>query len=60
MTATFFIIIVYPLFSVLADDNDQQLAFADQTTMIKDQLNSNHNSSSTNGTSNSTIKLLRR
>jgi peptidoglycan/xylan/chitin deacetylase (PgdA/CDA1 family) len=48
-----FIIIVCPLFSILADDNDQQLAFADQTTIIKDQLNSNHNSIPTNGSNNS-------
>jgi peptidoglycan/xylan/chitin deacetylase (PgdA/CDA1 family) len=48
VVTTFLLIIVYPLFSVLAGDNSQQLAFADQTTIIKDQVSNNATSSSIN------------
>ena len=41
VVTTFLLIIVYPLFSVLADDNSQQLAFADQVTIINDQVSNN-------------------
>jgi hypothetical protein len=53
VVTTFLIISVYPLFSVLADDNGQQLAFADQTTtIINDQVSNN---SASGSSSNSTM-----
>jgi hypothetical protein len=55
----FFTIIICPLLSALADDNHQQLAFGDQTTMIKDQFNNNSNSKPANGSSgNTTPKVV--
>ena len=58
IVTVFFTIIVCMLLSVLADNNDQQLAFAYQTTMIKDQLANNNNSSPTNGSGTSTSQFL--
>jgi hypothetical protein len=53
VVTTFLIISVYPLFSVLADDNSQELAFADQTTtIINDQVSDN---SASGSSSNSTM-----
>jgi peptidoglycan/xylan/chitin deacetylase (PgdA/CDA1 family) len=56
VVGTFLIIIVYPLFSVLVDDNSQQLAFADQTTMINDQVS--NNAASGTGSNSTTLKLV--
>jgi hypothetical protein len=56
--AIIFAIILPPVLAVLAHDNDQQLAFADQTTtakMVYNQFNKIHTSGSS---SNSTIPKL--
>jgi hypothetical protein len=46
--AIVFVIILPPLLPVLAHDNAQQLAFADQTKMIKNQFNDSPANSSSN------------
>jgi peptidoglycan/xylan/chitin deacetylase (PgdA/CDA1 family) len=58
VVTTFLLIIVYPLFSVLAGDNSQQLAFADQTTIIKDQVSNNATSSSINNSTAPKVVFL--